>query len=179
MGVGVNESIGGLKGGGGAWSLYPHPGIRQWRWNVIRHCVIYLEHLHTWYGKCQIPNNRTPMHIWMPQMPNNRAPMHIWIKNCSSWLNLKKYALSVIKKYSYFLHTDICLHVFLISLGPLLQNSAVKNYCNAVSTSYVAVYTLKVSLNRLCEILVWMVERQLRVRVHAKQTLLHNNTMDP
>ena len=54
-----------------------------------------------------------------------------------------------------FTHTrHICLHVFLISLGPLLQNSAVKNYCNAFSTSYVAVYTLKISLNRLYEILV-------------------------
>ena len=86
----------------------------------------------------------------------------------------------MIKKCRYFLHTlDIFLHVFLISLGPLLQNSAVKNYCNAVSMSYAAVCTLKVSLDRLCEILVWMVVWQLRVRVHAKQTLLRNNTMDP
>ena len=50
------------------------------------------------------------------------------IENCSCWLNPKKTALSVIKKWRYFLHTrDIFLQVFLISLGSLLQNSAAKN----------------------------------------------------
>ena len=43
--------------------------------------------------------------IFTLQMPNNRAPMHMWIENCSNWLNLKKSALSMINKWSYFFYT--------------------------------------------------------------------------
>ena len=88
VGRGVDESI-----GGSGWA--PPPPLNS---QVTMKCISARRDL---FGIIAY----IIWQIFTLQMPNNRAPMHMWIENCSRWLNLKKSALSMINKCSYFLHT--------------------------------------------------------------------------